>query len=294
MLPVKVDVMVDQAEALRRLVLQRTSQDEIRERRGGLLVVVSAQSGAGSTTIARQMALKLYRHAWNVGLVEVTQGGHLTGAWERSPGEPTWQDVAMGKRTLREAWRPGPCGLPTVCSRDHGQALAIENNRQIEPSGHSMEKDWGAEQLQLAARSQWIVVDAGQGPTAGPFLTIADECCLVVDADPEKTNAQYAEIKRLASHLRGARCWLLINRIHDGAAASTLQQRLVATAGRFLNLALLPLGDLPDEPLEEALDELRLPNSDGAGTSEWRVAMRRIVQRWEDAQAAPWNAIVRC
>ncbi len=291
--------MVDQAEALRRLVLQRASHDVACERRGGLLVVVSARGGVGGTTVARQMALQLYRHAWNVGLVEVTHDGHSHTAWGRSPGEPMWQDVAMGRRTLREAWRPGPCGLPTVCSRpaDTNGAVSGESERIGKPeleeqAAHA--KDWGAEQLQLAARGQWIVVDAGQRDSAAPFLKIADECCLVVDADPARTMEQYAEIKRLASHLRGARCWLLVNRTYDGEDGNAVRQRLIATAGRFLNLALLPLGELPEQSSLDSLEDARLPLAEGVADSDWRTAMRRIVQRWEDAQATPCTGSVRC
>ena len=297
--------MLDQADTLRQKVLQTTSLAPIPDHRGGLLVVVGAQPGVGASTVAAQLAWQLYRRDCPVGFVQLE---NAPGCGERSPGDPrrrsshqpSWEQVAWGHRTLREAWRHQSAGLPRLVpfapDSEHGTWM---DQTQRLPSGISREAPtastassalgpWGIQQLLLAAADRTVVVDAGLGPHLPHLLPVATHVCLVMDAQENRAADQYACLKHLSSHLGGARCWLVMNRVTAVIEATSLQQRMVATADRFLNLALAVAGCLPENSgshggktamAEEGPDCLQ----ENWGGPAWREALSRMAGHFEEA-----------
>ncbi len=300
--------MLDQAGTLRQKVLQATSLAPIPDHRGGLLVVVGAQPGVGASTVAAQLAWQLYRRDCPVGFVQLVNAsgrgeGSLGEPRRRSSRQPCWEEVAWGQRTLREAWRHQPAGLPRLVPfaqesehegwLDQTHRPQPRNSREAHTASTASDTrsalgPWGIQQLLLAAADRTVVVDAGLGPHLLQLLPVATHFCLVMDVQENRAADQYACLKHLSGHLGGARCWLVMNRVTAATEAASIQQRMVATADRFLNLALGLAGCLPENSgthggetamAEEGTDCLQ----ENWGVPAWREALTRMAGHLEDA-----------
>ena len=304
--------MPDQAEGLRRKVLATTTLTTNAlttnglttnaEQRGGVLVVIGAQPGVGASTVASQFAQCLYRRNRSVGLVQLPGANgnsdhFIAPTRHASLGFPSWSDVAQGHRTLREAWRQQDGGLPWIraeneptgaCSRK-GETGVIEE----EVAGHPpCEKPcvlgpWGVKQMLLAAADRTVVIDAGFGPHLNRLLPAATHVCFVIDGNESRAADLYACLKHLSGSLGAARCWLVLNRVVNPASAALVHRRLVATADRFLNLAVGLAGLLPEyaRPLgreAETGNDLTADLQEDWRGAEWREAIARMASLLEE------------
>lgn len=224
--------MPDQADSLRRLVLEVNAAPDA-ERQGLLLLVFGVDTAVAARWLGLQLALTWLRRHDSAALVEIAS---QLPAWFKSSSAPiaTLADVMRQQRTLREAWRTGPCGLRVI-----GGELADANLSATRTL---------REQLRIAAQQQRVVVNAETLDDLRAFLPAADHCLFVTSAETERLTATYQAIKSVAGDLGGARCWLAITQVTDQTTAEELQDRIITACDRCLNLALTPLGTLPTDP----------------------------------------------
>jgi hypothetical protein len=226
--------MTDQAEALRRLVLETTAAADAEQCGGGaLLLVHGTDRAAAARQLGLHLALTMRRRHRSAALVDISPE---PSAWYLASAAPRAKlcDVIERRRTLREAWQIGPCGLPVVSG-----AL----------------NDWSScstrvltDQLQIAARRQRVIVTTEDLAELRAFLPAANHCLFVTPADADRLTSTYQTIKSVATELGAARGWLVLTQASDQVTARDLQQRIVTACDRCLNFALSPLGALPPDP----------------------------------------------
>jgi MinD-like ATPase involved in chromosome partitioning or flagellar assembly len=224
--------MPDQADSLRRQVLEVNAAPEA-ERQGLLLLVFGVDPAVAARGLGLQLALAWLRRHDSAALVEIAR--QLPGWFNSTPAPiATLADVVRQQRTLREAWRTGPCGLRVI-----GGELADPNLTATRPL---------RDQLRIATQQQRVVVNAETLDDLRAFLPAADHCLFVTSAETDRLTATYQAIKSVAGDLGRARCWLAITQATDQATAEELQDRIITVCDRCLNLALSPLGTLPTDP----------------------------------------------
>ncbi len=265
--------MPDQAESLRRLVLQAAAQTDTR-RAGSLVLVFDTPATRASTRLSTQLALAWQRRQQTGALVEIRR--HAPSSVGRSPWLPrtTLREVLCRDRTLREAWQTGPCGLAIV----HGD-LADEPL----PNEHAL-----VTQLQQAAIHQRVVVDVQAIADLHSLLPAADHCVFVSAAETDALLGMYRAIKATVQRVAQARCWLALKQGFEPSLVAELQSRIVTTCDRCLNLALDPLGHVPWEQTSgnHAASDAKSSSDVSAQAVSDRQAFEQMCARIEAADQA--------
>jgi MinD-like ATPase involved in chromosome partitioning or flagellar assembly len=268
--------MSDQAEALRKMVLQTAAPGQPL-RRGSMMLVFGAEAAMGASVLSVQLAVGWRRLNQASALVEMRRHRPPQRMLSASHSRATLRDVVQEDRTLREAWSTGPCGLPIVAGDLEDQPL----------HGHHPL----IQQLRQAAEQQHLLLDVEAIDDLRILLPVADHCLFVTTAEPEMLTATYRAIKRAVAALQGARCWLVMSQVIDPLGALELQARIVTTCDRCLNLALTPLGYVPWDPALSNDNEMAAPVWGSLGPSAYRQAVDPILARID---AATRSAVRRC
>jgi MinD-like ATPase involved in chromosome partitioning or flagellar assembly len=155
------------------------------------------------------------------------------------------------------------------------------------------------DQLRSAAAQQRLLVDVQDLTDLLALLPVADHCVFVTTAETDMLMATYGAIKHSATRLRGAGCWVAVSQVIDVASATEMQQRLVATCDRCLNLALTPLACLPWDPTLAGGANPDGLTSVGLGAAPYRQAVQQAAARIDQtdqrraARARPHDAVQR-
>jgi hypothetical protein len=260
-----MDVMTDQAEALRRLVLETAPASA--EQQGTLLLVHGGYRSAAAGRLGLQLALAFHRRTGAAALVEIARELATCYPSTSANVRPTLRDVTGRRRTLREAWQMGPCGLPTVAGELSDRSAAALRSL--------------TDQLKVAARRQRVVVHVEQFHDLSGLLTVSDHCVFVATAEAERLSSVYQTIKSAAALLGGARCWSVFTQASDPRVARELQQRLASTCDRCLNLAIHPLAVLPPDPLLLPDDSPQTATGAAVVSESMRTELDRMVESIE-------------
>jgi flagellar biosynthesis protein FlhG len=248
--------MHDQASELRALVRKGTlPAAAVPSASPRLLVVGGGARGAGTTTIAVNLAVVLAQQRYRTVLVDLDPRGaacRLAGVEARCP----LTDVLEGRRSVREELQPGPAGLdvflaawPLAEARkppDTTYARLVEQLRK---------PDIGAD---------FVVVDAGNrtGWLTQRFWQAAPMVLLVMTPEPASVMAAYASIKLLASERASGPdssvvIHTLVNKAPRGSVARQVHARVAQGCLRFLGIEVGGAGFVADDP--------RVPAADRAG-----------------------------
>jgi len=212
----------DQAESLRRMLAPRVTRR---------IAVVSAERGAGGSTVALGLAHALARQGERVLLIEEDGQGRavaLSGAQPRA----TLADVLAGRVPLDAALGDLPADAAAVL-----------------PAGRIGADD--ARRADALADVRTVLVDtqpAADGALS-PFAQTAHNLLVVMRAERLSLPATYASIKRLHHLYACRRFQLLVNLAATEAEVGTLTHNLSQTCSDYLGVQLNLAGYLPADPL---------------------------------------------
>lgn len=91
-------------------------------------------------------------------------------------------------------------------------------------------------------------IGAGIAPHTVVPMTCADQVILVTNAEIAALTDAYAVIKCLSAQCRRAPFSIVINRVTEPGQGEVTFQKLAEVAGRFSDVALQYLGEIPDDP----------------------------------------------
>jgi flagellar biosynthesis protein FlhG len=208
--------MHDQAQTLRKLVRECVRADAAPAvPRPAVLVVVGAQQGVGTTSVAQ----------------------HLTAAFQQLGQASILVDAGATEGIALQAQAEGIQIF--AASADNRLAAADANHHR-----------WIAELAHVAPGTEVVVVDGGNGSRTGmqAIWEASTVALLVTSPDPPSVLRVYTRLKLL--HTGGPRPWIycLVNRAPDAATAGAVFARLHQACRRFLDLDLRPAGFVPQEP----------------------------------------------
>ncbi|MCA9167311.1 MAG: hypothetical protein KDB23_06565 [Planctomycetales bacterium] len=237
---------MDQAESLRRWVIEMAPAHDATVKQGAVVLVAAATPGVGATTVARQLALTWARRQQLTAWIDASRRSDVDA--DKAIGDATSDcrsergklaDVLEQRRTLREAWTTGPCGVAVLGARARGEAEAGTRCERFD-ADHPF-----VEQLAQAARQYRILIQLTDLREIMAVLPVVDHCVFVSQEQDDSLKEIYRLIKQTSHQLRGGQCWSVLNQVTDPALARQSHRRLMATCDRHLNLAVHAAGTLP-------------------------------------------------
>jgi len=245
--------MHDQANDLRELVRQGTPPAPTTPSSPYLLVITGGKGGAGTTTIAVNLAVVLAGQGHRTALVDADRHGGDAAMLCRVEERYTLADVLEARRTVGEVLQPGPGGLWVLPA-----AWAPESVCEASRAAHQR---LIAELQGLGGRLDFVVVDAGNGLNrlVRRLWHVADMVLVVTTPEPASVMDAYASIKVLTSRRSAVPVRTVVNRAPDRSAAREVHSRLAQACLRFLALYVSGAGYIRDDPQVAAAGRARRP-----------------------------------
>lgn len=234
--------MIDQANHLRRLVMQSADQPASASAELPKTVLVAGgKGGAGTTTVAVNLAVSLARRGIRTILVDADPDGADVQNICRLRQRYTIADVLGGRRTLGEALQTGPAGVMILPGAWAVTDLADASERsrerllaQIAGSG---------------SRADVVVIDGGNGLHAitRRFWRACEEVVLVSTAESSAVLDTYAVLKAALGPEPRARVHLLVNRCDGKDQSAEVHGRIGRSTQRFLGFKLSSCHWMPED-----------------------------------------------
>ena len=274
--------MIDQAEALRSLVRERTSllgrdfksrPNKERRPRVYTVAVTSGKGGVGKTSIAVNLAILLARAGRNVRLVDADFG--LSNAEVLMGVTPTHtlEDVVRGRVDIADAWVECAEGVKLLSS---GSGIETMANIDGEGGHEVMSAVIGS-----ANDDDIVVIDTapGIGGSVVSLLSLADEVLMVTTPEPTSISDTYAAIKVLLSATPESEITLIANCCSVPAQAGAVAEGLDGICKRFLSRSFERYEYVPYDPAVGRAIQRQRPlavSSSHAPAASWlrRVAIK--------------------
>ena len=229
----------DQAKELRQLVRIDGARLQPQLPPPRLILVAGGKGGVGTSTIALNLAVTLADAGQRVLLADADPAAaDITARLGLLPDHGIAL-VLSGRRSVRETWLEGPCGVRVVPG-----GWAEEQLDAWSPSGQQRLID---ELRSLAGQIDYVVLDIGRSPHPASRLLwqVADAVLLVSTADVVAVMDTYAAIKLCRGEGATVPVWSLFNLVESETAADNAFARLAMACQRFLGLDIQPGGALP-------------------------------------------------
>lgn len=221
--------MVDQAERLRRLVMDAAPSVRDVGELPPTIVVTGGKAGVGATTVAINLAGALVQQGRRTVLVDAAPNGdvaQLLGV-EVERGR-SLEDLLVGGVSATDILQEGPAGISLLAGY-----WAAEHA----PDRSAKSLDRLLEQLpSLEGVADAVVIDGGCGLTnwTRRLWQLAEMVLVVTTPDDVAVMDTYATIKRGLPAQENIDLRVLVNACHDAATAADVQSRLAASCRRFL------------------------------------------------------------
>lgn len=261
----------DQASDLRRLAADATLPGP-GPHRPRLVVLGSGKGGAGTTTLAVNLAAALAQQGRRVLLVDADPQGGNAGLLCGIEDVPPWDDVLDGRWPLAEALRLGPGGMHVLAGR-----WPAQGSRRPSTAALRLLRLLAAVQ----PRPEITLIDAGNGPDrlAAELWSAADRSVMVSTPDAASLMNTYALVKLLGQQkVRPAVSWL-VNFALWPHSAEAVHARLIRACQRFLGIQTTALGWVPHDLSVPQAAQTALPLVLSAPQSVAALALRPLAER---------------
>jgi flagellar biosynthesis protein FlhG len=218
------DLLADQAAGLRKLLAQRALRT---------IAVISAEAGAGRTTVVVNLAVALAHREQSVLVIDAGDGDANAALLLEAAPSPDLIDALSGAAAGETLAANGVAGVRVLRASAGARVLTAAGSRLVE----TFEA--------LAHEPGIVLIDAAAGSLR--LAAAARETVLVVGPGPDSITESYRLLKQLHHACGGHRVHVLVNRAASKAHADTIFGNLSFTSRRFLNLSLEAMGHLPED-----------------------------------------------
>ncbi|MGG4034505.1 MinD/ParA family protein [Paenibacillus cisolokensis] len=231
--------MIDQAEALRHLVLRRERQEAGRQTR--IVTVTSGKGGVGKSNFSLNFALCLQRLGQQVLVFDADIGMANMDVLMGQSSRYSLYHLLKREKTIWDIIQTGPENLHYVAG---GSGFA--DLLDLTPD----ELDHFTEQIgKLQGRYDIILFDTGAGLSkeAARVIAAAEEAIVVTTPEPTSITDAYALVKMVLALEVDVRFRLVVNRAESFAEGRTTAEKIDMAAKRFLKTELPTLGIVRDD-----------------------------------------------
>lgn len=237
------DLVVDQAEGLRRLLVANQTQ---------IVTVVAGNTGMGRTSATINLAAALVRSGKDVLVLDENHAPNNLLDYLGLKASQDLLDVAQGGCLPHEAVLAGH-GFGVLPASRAMHALASSRRTACDGSGQGLGWDeWQRMEVALTEISRGVdvmLVDgamlAGQAAAVSSSLASGAGLLLVVEATPAGITDSYALIKRLALENSRSQFDIVVNKVTNEKAAMTVFENMSRVARSKLSVRLEYLGYVP-------------------------------------------------
>ena len=206
-----------------------------------VLAVTGGKGGVGKTSVAVNLAAALTTAGRRVVLLDGDLGLANVDVFLGLTPRHTLAHVLRGERTLDEVVLAAPQGFHVVPG-----ASGIAELANLDAASHlALVQAFSA----LATRLDVLIVDtaAGIAHSVTQFSQAAQQVLVVVSDDPASLTDAYALLKVLSRQHGVSRFRVLANMTRNIGAGEELFRRLERVAGRFLDVVLDYVGEVPED-----------------------------------------------
>jgi flagellar biosynthesis protein FlhG len=243
------------------------------------VLLTSGKGGAGTTTVALNLAVAIGRRQRTV-LVDADPQGGSIGLLCRLRAHYTLADVLSGSRCLPEVLQTGPGGIEVIPG-----VSALEQHGGVPPQ-------WLISQLEsLDGRADVIVIDGGSGLSrfVVPGWPHCDVGVVITTPDAASIMNSYALMKILMGPGGGVLPRCLVNFAPNAAVAGDVQARIAGACARFLALRPTAVGHLPADAAIAAAGQAAEPFVLAAPKSAAARQMERLAETVLAAESGRQN-----
>jgi len=206
-----------------------------------VLAVTGGKGGVGKTSVAVNLAAALTAAQRRVVLLDGDLGLANVDVFLGLSPRYTLAHVLRGERTLDEILLPTPQGFHVVPA-----ASGVAELANLDAAAHLvLVQAFSA----LATRLDVLIVDTAAGIAHGvtQLSQAAQHVIIVICDEPASLTDAYALIKVLSRHHGVSRFRVLANMTRSHGAGEDLFRRLERVTGRFLDVVLEFVGEIPDD-----------------------------------------------
>ncbi len=206
-----------------------------------VFAVTGGKGGVGKTSVAVNLATALAGAGRGVVLLDGDLGLANVDVFLGLTPRYTLAHVLSGERTLDEILVPTPQGFHVVPA-----ASGIANLANLDAAAHlKLVQSFSS----LATRLDVLIVDTAAGIAHGvtQFSQAAQQVLLVICDEPASLTDAYALVKVLSRQHGVRRFRVLANMMRAAGAGEELFRRFERVTGRFLEVVLEFVGEIPED-----------------------------------------------
>lgn len=246
--------MNDQAYRLRRLVQDKQNdyqqgispvhaaqEDDIRTPKARIIAITSGKGGVGKTNLTVNMAIALSMMGKRVLIIDADLGMANVDVILGTSSKYSLLNLVQENITVADVIAEGPCGVKYLSGGSGIEKLANFNYHELNQITKKL--------YECEAFADIILLDtgAGLGKNVLNFLIAADEVILVTTPEPTAMTDAYAIMKAYSVYANSPSMKLVVNRVFDDEEGSEVIVKLAKTAERFLQLRIIPLGEIYED-----------------------------------------------
>lgn len=217
-----------------------------------VIAVTGGKGGVGKTSVAVNLATALASTGRRVMLLDGDLGLANVDVFLGLSPRATMAHVLSGERSLEEIIVESQHGVQVVPG-----ASGVAELANLSAAAHlNLVQAFSA----LSARVDTLIVDTSAGIAHGvvQFTQAAQHVLLVVCDEPASMTDAYALIKVMSRNHGVSKFHVVANMIGAPGEGEALYQKLCRVTGRFLDVTLEYVGEIPDDPyLRKAIREQR-------------------------------------
>ena len=238
-----------------------------------VLTVTSGKGGVGKTNVSVNLAIALSQKGYRVVLIDADFGLANIEVLLGVTPKYTFLDMIRGEKSIREVICDAPNNVKLISG-----ASGIEEMARLDAEKISL---LTAEFLELDNEFDIIIIDtaAGISDSVIGMTMAADEVILVTTPEPTSITDAYALVKTLAQRDRSKIIQLIVNRAEDRNEAMNIISKLNQVALKFLDLELLKLGYILNDPLVTKSVKQQVPFVVGFPNSRVTANISEIADR---------------
>src|SRR6056297_1227779 len=235
--------MTDQAEQLRELMKNRTSEEGGSENKTRIIAIASGKGGVGKTNISINLAMAYAQMGKKVIVMDADLGlANVNVILGIIPKYNLYHLIRKQKR-MSEILMTTDYGIQIVAGASGFSKIA---NLTDEERGHFIEE------LSALSNADIIIIDTSAGVSNNVlgFIAAADDAIIVTTPEPTAITDAYGIIKIIATEIENMDLGmkLVVNRVKSVTEGRKIAERVINIAGQFLNLKLDYLGYVYDDP----------------------------------------------